>query len=87
MVKRGYGTGGNRRDPHRHFFRGVLMSVQDVVDASKMGEHANGRLAVVAEGFDDAIVPNAVRGAGLEANVSNPLAIDREEGSEETVTN
>src|ERR1035437_5791727 len=31
-----------------------------------MGEYANGGLAVVAEGFDDAVVLNAVRGIGLE---------------------
>jgi len=42
------------------------MALQDVVDAAEMGEHANGGLAVVAEGFDDAIVLNAVRLVGLE---------------------
>src|ERR1035437_3432043 len=66
MVKRGHGTGGNRRDPHRHFLAVLLMVLQDVADASQMGEHTNGGLAVVAEGFDDAIVSNAVRGVGLE---------------------
>ena len=59
-FNRGYGAGGNRRDPHRHFLPLLPMALQDVVDAAEMGEHANGGLAVVAERFDDAVVLNAV---------------------------
>src|ERR1017187_1823056 len=66
VVNRGHGAGRNRRDPHRHFLLLLLMALQDVVNAAEMGEHANGGLAVVAEGFDDAVVLNAVRTVGLE---------------------
>ena len=43
-----------------------LVSLQNIIDTAKMSEHANGGLAVVAEGFDDAVVLNAVRAVGLE---------------------
>src|SRR5450759_3015178 len=81
MVNRGHGAGRNRRDPHWHFLL-LLLALQDVVDAAEMSEHANGGLAVVAEGFDDAVVLNAVRLVGLERSHKlriytngNPLSI------------
>src|SRR5260370_39751064 len=42
-----------------------------------MGQHANGGLAVVAEGFDDAVVLNAVRLIGLERSHQLRIYADR----------
>ena len=38
-----------------------LMWLQDIVDAAKMSEYANGGLTIFAEGFDDAVVADTVR--------------------------
>ena len=46
----------------------ILVEFEDVVDAAKMGENADGRFAVVAKGFDDAIVANAVGLVGLQGS-------------------
>ena len=59
VVKRGYGAGRNRSDPYGRLLGLLLMALEDVVDAAEMGEHTNGGLAVVTEGFDDAVVLNA----------------------------
>ena len=42
------------------------MTLQDVVDTTEVGEHADVRRAVLTERFDDAIVLDAVRLVSLE---------------------
>jgi hypothetical protein len=46
------------------------MALEDVVDAAEMGEHANGGLAVVAEGLDDAVVPELCAGRACRTPVA-----------------
>ena len=61
----GHGAGGNRRDFYRDFSE-LLVTAKNLVDPTEMSEHANGRFALFAEGFDDPIVLNAVRAVGLQ---------------------
>jgi hypothetical protein len=46
---------------------GVLaMALQDIIGAAEVSENANRWFALLAEGFDDAIVADAVRLIGLK---------------------
>jgi hypothetical protein len=61
----GHGARGNRRDFYGNF--GVLLvSVEHLIHASEMSKDANGGFAFLAEGFDDTVVPYAVRVVGLK---------------------
>ena len=63
--QRRHGAGGNRRDLHRDF--GVLLvAVQNVIHTAEMSENANRWLAFLTEGFDDAVVTDAMRVIGLK---------------------
>lgn len=60
-----HSTSGNRRDLYGDF--GVLLvSVEHLIHASEMSKDANGGFAFLAEGFDDPVVPYAVRVVGLK---------------------
>jgi len=61
----GHGAGGNRRDLYRDFSE-LLVTAENLVDPTEMSEHTNGGFALSAEGFDDPIILNAVRTAGLQ---------------------
>jgi len=37
------------------------MSPQNIIDTAKMSEYANGGLAILSEGLDNAIVANTMR--------------------------
>ena len=69
MVKSGDGTNADRGERKGDGVV-VLMKFEDIVDAAKMGENPDGRLAVVAKRFDDAIVADAV---GLSIILCKPL--------------
>jgi len=63
-VERGHRSGRDGGDLDRHFPL-LLMAAQDVVDPTEMSEHSDGGLALFAEGFDNAVIPDAVRLIGL----------------------
>jgi hypothetical protein len=64
MMHRRDGARGDRRD----FDVGSLIpsQTQDVFDAAEVGDNAESGLAVLSEGFDDAVVSVAVGIIGLE---------------------
>ena len=64
VVKSGHGPNADRGERKGDDVV-VLMEFEDLVDAAKMGENPDGRLAVVAKRFDDAIVADAVGLVGL----------------------
>jgi hypothetical protein len=61
----GYSAGGNRRDLYRNFSE-LLVTAENLVDPAEMSEHTNGGSTLLAEGFYDSIVLNAVRAVGLK---------------------
>jgi len=64
VVKSGDGTNADRGE-RKGYGVLILMEFEDIVDAAEMGESPDGRLAVVAKRFDDAIVADAVGLVGL----------------------
>ena len=58
------GTCGYRRDLDRDLVE-LPVTVENIIDTTEMSEHANGGFAFVAEGLDDPVVPDAMRGVGL----------------------
>ena len=44
----------------------VLQSAKEIFNPPEVGEHADTRLAILAEGFDDAVITAAVGVEGLE---------------------
>jgi hypothetical protein len=46
------------------------MELEDIVYAAEVSEHPDGRLAVFAERFDNAVIADAVRLVGLEGSHS-----------------
>jgi hypothetical protein len=64
VMQRRDGAGGDRGD----FDIGSLIpsQTQDVFDAAEMSDHAESRLTILAEGFDDAVVAVPVGIVGLE---------------------
>ena len=64
-VESGDGADGDRSNLNRHLDV-LLMASQNLVNATEMRENADGRLARVTKGLDDAIVLDAVRLVGLK---------------------
>ena len=63
--QRRHRTDGNRRDLYRNF-RVLLVAVQNLIHATEVSENANGGLAFLTEGFDDAVVADAARVISLK---------------------
>jgi len=68
VVESGDGSGTDGRD--RQSGALLLMQTQNIFDAAEVSQHANARPAVLAEGFDDAVIAAAVRLIGLEGGPS-----------------
>jgi hypothetical protein len=64
-VEGGYGPGRDGRSFHLSDSP-FLMEFQDIFDAAQVSEDAQAGLTILAEGFDDAIVGDAMRLIALE---------------------
>ena len=71
MMQRGDAAGSDRGDFDIASF--IPSQTQDIFDAAEMSDHAESRLTVLTEGFDDAVVAVPVGIVGLE--LSHQLGI------------